>query len=473
MFTYPDGFTVHPKLLKVLGTRQKLWEEGQADWAMGEAARLRHDARSRVTTCGSPGRTPGGARSATATPCSSTTRPASSTCRSTTSVPSRDGSSSTTRCSASTRRSGSSTATRSVHRHAFVAWEAQFGDFAQRRADHHRPVHRCRRGQVGADERPRAAAAARLRGSGAGALERPDGALPHAVRRGEHAGRQRHDRGAAVPRPPPPGRARAAEAARSCSRRRRSSVAGRLSAGRGVQLGPVPRGDRRRSVDRPVTRSERSSWPPARSSLEALGERDKAGIDDIAVVRVEQLYPFPRTSSASAVARYEQAEEVCWLQEEPENMGAWPARRVAPLRKLVGPTTPCHHVSRDESGSPAAGSKEAQRAREGPPPRHRPDHRLTPAARASRSVVTVGTGWTARSACRGELPGQLSLRWRGGLPGQVPAGSGREGAALGQQPADVPDRPVGPTTTAPTRRGSTATPIPAEAACGCPSGPSG
>ncbi len=60
----------------------------------------------------------------------------------------------------------------------------------QRRAGDHRPVHRRRRVQVAAPERARAAPAPRLRGAGARALERAARALPPALRRGQHAGRQ-------------------------------------------------------------------------------------------------------------------------------------------------------------------------------------------------------------------------------------------------------------------------------------------
>ena len=77
---------------------------------------------------------------------------------------------------------------------ALVCWEAQFGDFAQRRADDHRRVHQLRRAEVGPALRRRAAAAARLRGPGPGPLSARIGALPAAVRAGQH------DRGACRPR---------------------------------------------------------------------------------------------------------------------------------------------------------------------------------------------------------------------------------------------------------------------------------
>ena len=51
-------------------------------------------------------------------------------------------------------------------------------------------------------------------------------------------------------------------------------------------------------------------------------EREKRGIDDIYLLRVEQLYPFPTKALLSELSRFKQAEMV-WCQEEPRNMGAW------------------------------------------------------------------------------------------------------------------------------------------------------
>jgi len=51
--------------------------------------------------------------------------------------------------------------------------------------------------------------------------------------------------------------------------------------------------------------------------------RAKMKRDDIAIVRIEQLYPFPRTQYEAVIARYPNAKEVVWCQEEPENQGAW------------------------------------------------------------------------------------------------------------------------------------------------------
>jgi 2-oxoglutarate dehydrogenase E1 component len=56
--------------------------------------------------------------------------------------------------------------------------------------------------------------------------------------------------------------------------------------------------------------------------FDLLKAREQHGIDDVALVRLEQLYPFPANALAKALARYRNAEFV-WCQEEPANMGAW------------------------------------------------------------------------------------------------------------------------------------------------------
>ncbi len=51
-------------------------------------------------------------------------------------------------------------------------------------------------------------------------------------------------------------------------------------------------------------------------------EREKRGIDDIYLLRIEQLYPFPTKALVAELSRFKQA-EIVWCQEEPRNMGAW------------------------------------------------------------------------------------------------------------------------------------------------------
>jgi 2-oxoglutarate dehydrogenase E1 component len=77
----------------------------------------------------------------------------------------------------------------------------------------------------------------------------------------------------------------------------------------------------------------------------------------VAVVRVEQLYPLPSEQMLDIVQnRYPNAKEIRWLQEEPENMGAWNFIEHHTWRvKDLG--YDLRHVARVESGSPATGSK--------------------------------------------------------------------------------------------------------------------
>ncbi len=75
----------------------------------------------------------------------------------------------------------------------------------------------------------------------------------------------------------------------------------------------------------------------------------------IAVVRVEQLYPWPEDEIGGILERYPNASEVVWLQEEPENMGAWSFVH-SRLHRVLRDRYRLVHVSRPESASPATGS---------------------------------------------------------------------------------------------------------------------
>jgi 2-oxoglutarate dehydrogenase E1 component len=88
---------------------------------------------------------------------------------------------------------------------------------------------------------------------------------------------------------------------------------------------------------------------------DALAERDKRGAK-FAIVRLEQLYPFPIDQIKQILARYKNAKELVWLQEEPENMGPryFVDDRIWSLKQEG---YKLHHVARVESGSPATGSK--------------------------------------------------------------------------------------------------------------------
>ena len=88
---------------------------------------------------------------------------------------------------------------------ALVLWEAQFGDYRERRADDRRPVHLQRAREVAADLATDAAPATWVRGERPGALERATGALPPADGSGEPADREPDDRRAVLPPAPEAG----------------------------------------------------------------------------------------------------------------------------------------------------------------------------------------------------------------------------------------------------------------------------
>jgi multifunctional 2-oxoglutarate metabolism enzyme len=83
--------------------------------------------------------------------------------------------------------------------------------------------------------------------------------------------------------------------------------------------------------------------------LAARGDRN------VAIVRLEQFYPFPKPMLEAALAQYPDATEIAWVQEEPRNMGAWPFLHER-LAMLLKPNQTLRYVGRPISASPATGS---------------------------------------------------------------------------------------------------------------------
>lgn len=80
-----------------------------------------------------------------------------------------------------------------------------------------------------------------------------------------------------------------------------------------------------------------------------IEKREKDKIKDVAVIRLEQLHPFPKNQVDDLLAKYTKAEDFVWLQEEPENMGYWNyVQRIYPERSFK-------LISRKASASPATG----------------------------------------------------------------------------------------------------------------------
>jgi 2-oxoglutarate dehydrogenase E1 component len=85
-----------------------------------------------------------------------------------------------------------------------------------------------------------------------------------------------------------------------------------------------------------------------------LAGREERGIDDVAIVRVEQFYPFNTELFERVVAPYRSAADIVWAQEETRNRGGW-AFMMPRLLELF-PNQPVRYVGREASASPATGS---------------------------------------------------------------------------------------------------------------------
>ncbi|MBO0792072.1 MAG: 2-oxoglutarate dehydrogenase E1 component, partial [Ktedonobacteraceae bacterium] len=89
-------------------------------------------------------------------------------------------------------------------------------------------------------------------------------------------------------------------------------------------------------------------------AIDLLANQQKAPNEDIAIVRVEMLYPFPAGAIRAVLSGYSQAREVIWVQEEPRNMGAW-GYMFPRLWKLLDKSMKLDVISRPDRSSPATG----------------------------------------------------------------------------------------------------------------------
>lgn len=86
-----------------------------------------------------------------------------------------------------------------------------------------------------------------------------------------------------------------------------------------------------------------------------IAEREKRGVDDMAIVRIEQLYPLNQKKLQELIEKYSGIEKCNWVQEEPKNRGAWDYIRPVLRQLLPGIISP-KYAGRERSASPAAGS---------------------------------------------------------------------------------------------------------------------
>jgi 2-oxoglutarate dehydrogenase E1 component len=89
--------------------------------------------------------------------------------------------------------------------------------------------------------------------------------------------------------------------------------------------------------------------------VDLISSDRRAAAKDVAIVRVEQLYPFPEMALREVLSGYTSVRDVVWLQEEPENMGAWEFMRPL-LEELIADRCPLRYIGRARSSSPSEGS---------------------------------------------------------------------------------------------------------------------
>jgi 2-oxoglutarate dehydrogenase E1 component len=88
--------------------------------------------------------------------------------------------------------------------------------------------------------------------------------------------------------------------------------------------------------------------------FDLLKARRKEGIREVALVRIEQLYPFPGEEYAAILNRYPNARELVWCQEEPQNQGAWYQIRHR-LQEFAGARREVLYAGRASAAAPATG----------------------------------------------------------------------------------------------------------------------
>jgi len=109
--------------------------------------------------------------------------------------------------------------------------------------------------------------------------------------------------------------------------------------------------------DAAVTNAERILICSGKIAHELVAERTKNNDTKTAIIRLEQLYPFPEDELAAELSRHPNATGVVWVQEEPANMGA--LSFVRPLLERMVPDHKVSTVRRSASGSTATGSPAA------------------------------------------------------------------------------------------------------------------
>jgi 2-oxoglutarate dehydrogenase E1 component len=106
--------------------------------------------------------------------------------------------------------------------------------------------------------------------------------------------------------------------------------------------------------ERPAAAVRRVVFCSGKVYFDLLEQREQRDLRDVAVVRIEQLYPFPTDEYAAIIGRYSVAREIVWCQEEPQNQGAWYQIRHR-LQEPLGARHVLLYAGRAPAAAPATG----------------------------------------------------------------------------------------------------------------------
>ena len=92
-------------------------------------------------------------------------------------------------------------------------------------------------------------------------------------------------------------------------------------------------------------------------AYDLIAKRDEAKLEDVSIVRIEQIYPFPGEPLAKRIKAMSALEDIVWCQEEPRNNGAWffVDRLIEDAAREAGKDLRPSYVGRDAAASPATG----------------------------------------------------------------------------------------------------------------------
>ncbi len=135
----------------------------------------------------------------------------------------------------------------------------------------------------------------------------------------------------------------------------------------GSSLADLTTGTWQPVIDDPLPANDRDAirrviFCSGKVSVDLVTSPSREATPTVAIVRLEQLYPFPEDEVAATLAGYPQAQEIVWLQEEPQNMGAWHYVALRLEALLTDEQRPLRYIGRSPHASTAEGSADVHAA---------------------------------------------------------------------------------------------------------------